>query len=249
MVNITGGCHCGAIRYQVEGELIVHALCHCADCRRHAGAPMVGWSMYAEDALKVTKGTAQDLPILRTWPAAVLCRLRHGSLLHQCECAARHRRHPERDLRRSRRRAGDGAYPDGGAAALDGARARTADLRALSAADIAALQFRRCGAAMRDQRSWTAGSSRSRSLRCKARIANSCVDLLICRRIFCSFADEDFPRGHAIGSSSTAFHIAVRAVTRLSAFAARYPIGWGDFINKRISPMTKSIPILATALF
>src|SRR5262245_25617643 len=34
---ITGGCHCGAIRYQVEGEAIVHALCHCTDCRRHAG--------------------------------------------------------------------------------------------------------------------------------------------------------------------------------------------------------------------
>ena len=57
MTNITGGCHCGAIRYQIEGEPIVHALCHCTDCRRHAGAPMVGWSMYAEDTLKVTKGT------------------------------------------------------------------------------------------------------------------------------------------------------------------------------------------------
>ena len=30
MSNITGGCHCGAIRYQIEGELIVHALCHCS---------------------------------------------------------------------------------------------------------------------------------------------------------------------------------------------------------------------------
>src|SRR5215216_1442194 len=57
MTSITGGCHCGAIRYQIEGEAIVHALCHCTDCRRHAGAPMVGWSMYAENALKVTKGT------------------------------------------------------------------------------------------------------------------------------------------------------------------------------------------------
>ena len=56
MSNITGGCHCGAIRYQVEGELIVHAVCHCADCRRHAGAPMVAWSMYPENAVKVTKG-------------------------------------------------------------------------------------------------------------------------------------------------------------------------------------------------
>jgi hypothetical protein len=53
---ITGGCHCGAIRYQAEGDPITHALCHCTDCRRHAGAPMVGWTMYPNDAVKVTKG-------------------------------------------------------------------------------------------------------------------------------------------------------------------------------------------------
>ena len=53
---ITGGCHCGAIRYQAEGEARTHALCHCTDCRRHAGAPMVGWTMYPQEAVKVTKG-------------------------------------------------------------------------------------------------------------------------------------------------------------------------------------------------
>jgi hypothetical protein len=56
MGNISGGCHCGAIRYEVTGELIVHALCHCSDCRRHAGAPMVGWTMYTQEAVKLTKG-------------------------------------------------------------------------------------------------------------------------------------------------------------------------------------------------
>jgi hypothetical protein len=56
-MTITGGCHCGAVRYQVDGEAITHALCHCTDCRRHAGAPMVGWTMYAEAALTVVKGT------------------------------------------------------------------------------------------------------------------------------------------------------------------------------------------------
>jgi hypothetical protein len=54
---ITGGCHCGAIRYQIEGDAIVHALCHCTDCRRSAGAPMVAWTMYPVAAVKVTKGT------------------------------------------------------------------------------------------------------------------------------------------------------------------------------------------------
>jgi hypothetical protein len=54
---IRGGCHCGAIRYEATGNAITHALCHCSDCRRHAGAPMVGWTMYRADAVIVTKGS------------------------------------------------------------------------------------------------------------------------------------------------------------------------------------------------
>lgn len=54
---IIGGCHCGAVRYQAQGEPITHALCHCTDCRRHAGATMVGWTMYKESAVTVAKGT------------------------------------------------------------------------------------------------------------------------------------------------------------------------------------------------
>ncbi len=53
---ITGGCHCGTIRYQAEGKPLSHSLCHCTDCRRHAGAPMVGWTMYPIAAVQVTQG-------------------------------------------------------------------------------------------------------------------------------------------------------------------------------------------------
>jgi hypothetical protein len=56
-MTITGGCHCGAVRYEADGEAITHALCHCTDCRRSAGAPMVGWTMYRLEAVKVTRGT------------------------------------------------------------------------------------------------------------------------------------------------------------------------------------------------
>ncbi|MDX2233464.1 MAG: GFA family protein [Hyphomonadaceae bacterium] len=52
----TGGCHCGAIRYEAHGEAMHHALCHCADCRRSAGAPMVGWAAFPVDAVNVVKG-------------------------------------------------------------------------------------------------------------------------------------------------------------------------------------------------
>lgn len=56
-MTVTGGCHCGAIRYELEGEPLTHALCHCTDCRRHAGAPMVGWTMYPLSALQLVKGS------------------------------------------------------------------------------------------------------------------------------------------------------------------------------------------------
>ena len=51
-----GGCHCGAVRYETKGEAITHALCHCSDCLRHAGAPMVGWAMFPESQITITKG-------------------------------------------------------------------------------------------------------------------------------------------------------------------------------------------------
>jgi len=55
-MKISGGCHCGAVRYAVDGEALTHALCHCSDCRRHSGAPMVAWAMFRTDAVKTTKG-------------------------------------------------------------------------------------------------------------------------------------------------------------------------------------------------
>ncbi len=56
-MSITGQCHCGAIRYTAEGADEHHALCHCADCRRWSGAPMVGWIAFREEQVTIT-GTA-----------------------------------------------------------------------------------------------------------------------------------------------------------------------------------------------
>ncbi len=37
-MKLAGGCHCGAVRYEIDGEPLTHALCHC------------------ESAVKLTKG-------------------------------------------------------------------------------------------------------------------------------------------------------------------------------------------------
>lgn len=49
-----GQCHCGHIRYSMPVAVEHHALCHCTDCRRHSGAPMVGWGLISQDALEMT---------------------------------------------------------------------------------------------------------------------------------------------------------------------------------------------------
>lgn len=55
-MSLTGGCHCGAIQYEVSGEPQHVALCHCRDCQKSAGAPMVSWAAFFEGELKVSKG-------------------------------------------------------------------------------------------------------------------------------------------------------------------------------------------------
>ena len=55
---VTGRCQCGAIEYTVADgvEPAHHALCHCEDCRRSAGAPMVAWLAFPSEAVQVTRG-------------------------------------------------------------------------------------------------------------------------------------------------------------------------------------------------
>ena len=52
-----GGCHCGAVRYEAQGEPLHHALCHCSDCRASSGAPAVAWIAFPDDKVRLTQGT------------------------------------------------------------------------------------------------------------------------------------------------------------------------------------------------
>ncbi len=55
-MTLQGGCQCGEVRYEIEGAPLHNALCHCADCRASAGAPMVGWFAVKEDQFSQTGG-------------------------------------------------------------------------------------------------------------------------------------------------------------------------------------------------
>jgi hypothetical protein len=52
----TGGCHCGAIRYSLDGEPKNSSVCHCESCRRTTGGLATAWLGYPNAALKVEHG-------------------------------------------------------------------------------------------------------------------------------------------------------------------------------------------------
>lgn len=51
-----GECFCGAVAFTVSGEPAAMGYCHCESCRHWSAGPVNAFSLWAPDALKVTKG-------------------------------------------------------------------------------------------------------------------------------------------------------------------------------------------------
>lgn len=58
---ITGGCLCGAIRYEAGGPPYHLTHCHCEDCRRASGAPFVTWASFHQDNFRFTAGQPREV--------------------------------------------------------------------------------------------------------------------------------------------------------------------------------------------
>jgi GNAT superfamily N-acetyltransferase len=63
--QVTGGCFCGAVRYEAAGIPREVSHCHCSTCRRAAGAPVVTWATYPVAALRWTSAAPA---VLRSSP-------------------------------------------------------------------------------------------------------------------------------------------------------------------------------------
>lgn len=50
--KVSGGCFCGAIRYEAKALPLGSMICHCQSCRRIAGAPAVAWVTFPKAELK-----------------------------------------------------------------------------------------------------------------------------------------------------------------------------------------------------
>ena len=56
---LTGGCLCGAVRYEVWGEPLYSGFCYCGDCRRASGAGAVPYMGFSKDSFRVRGVTKQ----------------------------------------------------------------------------------------------------------------------------------------------------------------------------------------------
>src|SRR5919109_7715 len=54
----SGGCLCGAVRYEVSGSPRNLCFCHCESCRRAAGAPAVPWGTFPRGGFRARCGSS-----------------------------------------------------------------------------------------------------------------------------------------------------------------------------------------------
>ena len=58
-MHYTGGCLCGAVRYEAEGEPSMSGHCYCADCRKASGSGFIPFMGFSADAVRFTGATLQ----------------------------------------------------------------------------------------------------------------------------------------------------------------------------------------------
>lgn len=59
MTRFTGGCVCGAIRYECDAEPIMMFKCHCRDCQHVSGGGYAPVLLFSNKDLRFTKGMVQ----------------------------------------------------------------------------------------------------------------------------------------------------------------------------------------------
>jgi len=54
-----GQCFCGQVEVEVHGDPAGQGYCHCQSCRSMSGAPLRGFTLWPQDAVRVTRGQDQ----------------------------------------------------------------------------------------------------------------------------------------------------------------------------------------------
>ena len=53
MAGMSGGCRCGAVRFEAQGEPYRVGICHCMDCRKQHGTLFQASAIFPEQAVRI----------------------------------------------------------------------------------------------------------------------------------------------------------------------------------------------------
>lgn len=59
-MKFQGGCYCGKVRYEAEGEPMLKAQCHCRECQYITGGAPNMFMLMKPDEFRYTKGTPKQ---------------------------------------------------------------------------------------------------------------------------------------------------------------------------------------------
>jgi hypothetical protein len=77
-----GACFCGAVEITVTGAPNAMGYCHCRSCRSWSGGPVNAFSLWAPEAIEVTKGAENIVTFAKTpMSQRKFCKLCGGHLM------------------------------------------------------------------------------------------------------------------------------------------------------------------------
>lgn len=59
-MKVEGGCYCGSVRYQAQGDPLLHAQCHCRECQYLTGGSPNLFIVMPKDGFTFTKGEPKE---------------------------------------------------------------------------------------------------------------------------------------------------------------------------------------------
>ena len=75
----TGGCLCGQLRYEAEGEPLYAGLCYCTDCQKASGSGLIPFMGFASSAVRFSGRTLQYTTKAANGGDAVAIRVRSAA--------------------------------------------------------------------------------------------------------------------------------------------------------------------------
>ena len=88
MANLTGGCQCGAVRYEWTTRPAYSSVCYCRMCQKASGQPFMGLTGGKMRAPDVDARHAVVLPLVQYGAARLLQGLRHAADLWRSTATA-----------------------------------------------------------------------------------------------------------------------------------------------------------------